>query len=136
MNIFDNTTGKAHKFQGAIGEARCIYEMTRKGYVVYKPLAELSKSDLVVETPDGQLLKVQVKTTRQIKPSGGYEVMLVTTGGNTKVNTRQVRQAGDYDLLFVMTESGRCWIIPDSALGTAANSIIVGATKYTEYEVR
>lgn len=134
---FAISEGQAHKFQGAIGEARCIYELTKLGYAIYKPLAELTKSDLVVETPEGLLKRVQVKTSRCDNGYGtGFQVALVTTGGNTKNNTRSNRNKGDYDLLFVATSDGRCWLIPDDALGDTKASIIVGTKKYELYELK
>lgn len=135
-SVFEGCVDKAHKFQGAIGEARCIYELTLRGYTIYKPLAELTKSDLVVETPEGELKRVQVKTSRNTNKYGKYEVGLVTSGGNTKVNTRKRRQPGDYDFLFVMVDDGRCWLIPDEILGDNGNSLVIDSPKYAPYELK
>lgn len=129
--------GKASKFQGSVGEARAIYELTKLGYVVYKPLGELSKSDLIVESQCGRLLRVQVKTSYcKRKQGSGYEVSLVTSGGRQICNSRRrIRSPGDYDMLFVLIDDGRAWLIPDEALGTVSNVIVVGTKKYEDYQL-
>lgn len=135
--------------QGDIGEARAIYEYTKLGYVVSRTLFDSAKYDLIID--DGhEMLRVQVKTTKcKSKSYGkyaknsirtGYQVMLATSGGNRQVNIRRGRCDEDYDLLFVLTEEGRCWSIPVSALDGAKNGINVGASgngaKYSEYEIK
>ncbi len=131
---FANVKTSVSKTQGNVGVARAVYEYTKMGYTVLAPLSDSDKYDLVVD--DGSSLKkVQVKTSRCASRSGGYAINLKTSGGNTKVNTVRKRSPDDYDLLFVLTEAGKCWNIPVSALGDAGSSIIVGANKYTEYEI-
>ena len=131
---FANINTSVAKMQGNVGVARAVYEYTKRGYTVLAPLSDSDKYDLVVD--DGSsLLKVQVKTSRCVARSGGYSVNLKTSGGNTKVNTIKRRGLNDYDLLFVLTENGKCWNIPVLALGDAGSSIVVGASKYIEYEI-
>lgn len=131
---FANVNTVVSKAQGNVGVARAVYEYTKKGYTVLAPLSDSDKYDLVVD--DGSsLLKVQVKTSRCIAQSGGYSVNLKTSGGNTKINTIRRRSPTDYDLLFVLTENGKCWNIPALALGDAGSSIVVGASKYAEFEI-
>lgn len=131
---FSNMKPGVSKTQGNIGAARAVYEFTKKGYTVLVPLSDSDKYDIVVDDGD-RLLKVQVKTTQCKSPSGGYAVNLKTSGGNTKTNTITKRKEGDYDLLFVLSELGECWIIPEKSLSGASNSIVVGATKYSEYKL-
>ena len=120
--------------QGDIGEARAIYEYTKRGYVVSSPLHDSAKYDLIVD--DGtKLSKVQVKTSKlKFTEGAGYQICLPTGGGNTKVNTRRKPEAGDYDELFVLTEDGECWIIPASVV-VGRSTISVGSTKYNEYKL-
>ena len=141
---FDNIDCNNRTKQGNLGEARAIYEYTKMGYTVLKPLTDSDKYDIVIDTGE-QLLKVQVKTSRYKAKSyssynkTGYTVNLATRGGNTTKNTIRSRQDGDYDMLFVLIETGRCWSIPIEAIGDARTSINVAATgnraKYTEYEI-
>ena len=117
--------------QGNLGEARAIYELTKLGYVVSKPLTVNNKYDLIVD--DGRALsRVSVKTSFNKKDSGAYEVTIRTSGGNTSKNVIKGRQVGDVDFLFVMLDNGDCYLIPDSELGEAKHSIVVG-NKYKEF---
>ena len=131
---FANMKPGVSKTQGNIGAARAVYEFTKMGYTVLVPLSDSDKYDIVVDN-GMDLLKVQVKTSQYKSTSGGYSVNLKTSGGNTKSNTIIKRKEGDYDLLFVLTELGDCWIIPETALDGAGNSIVVGAKKYNEYKL-
>lgn len=143
MNIFEKVNTVVSKKQGNLGVARAIYEYTKIGYTVLAPLSDSDKYDLVVDTGN-KLLKVQCKTSisRTVYSSNGikypsetaFNVNLTTSGGNTTSNTRRVRQIGDYDLLFVLTEDGRCWSIPESAIDGVA-SIVVGGKKYNEFAI-
>ena len=129
---FDNATTNTK--QGDMGEARAIYEYTRLGYTVLTPLTDSDKFDIVIY--DGEkFLRVQSKTSTQKKKGGGYEVQLRQTGGNTKKHTSRNRHENDYDILFVLLEDGRCFSIPAPILNKATVSIIVGNTKYNEYQI-
>lgn len=131
---FVNVDVSVSKQQGDVGVARAVYEFTKKGYTVLAPLSDSDKYDLVVD--DGKnLLRVQVKTSRCKSKSGGYAINLKTSGGNTKINTVRKRLAGDYDLLFALVETGDCWCIPVSELGSACSTVIVGAKKYGEFKI-
>lgn len=122
--------------QGNIGESRAIYELTKMGYGLYKPLYHNVKADFIAER-DGKLYKVQVKTSNVDRktPNGGFAVQLASRGGNTKVNTIRQRHEGDYDLLFVLHKTGRCWLIPAEALGEVNTAVAVGGPKYKEFEI-
>lgn len=129
--MFDNC--KTRTKQGDLGEARAIYEYTKMGYIVSKPLCDSEKYDLIVD--DGEeLKKVQVKTCRFKPKNKGYEVYLATSGGNTKENTKRKPQEGDYDELFILTESDECWIIP-ACYAVGKGSITVGTAKYESYKI-
>jgi hypothetical protein len=131
---FDNCLA-TNKHQGNVGEARAIYEYTKLGFTVLKPLIENGKYDFVIDTPDCGLLRVQVKTTRQEMSPGRWQVGIKTTGGNRKINTITNRKAGDYDVLFVLANDGQCWHIPESALGNVCSSVSVGGKKYEQYRI-
>ena len=105
--LFDEC--KNSKIKGSIGETRAIYEYTKKGYSISKPLADCVY-DLVLD--DGvSLKKVQCKTTSQ-KGKNGYSCNLRVMGGNKSGNTIKKRQENDYDILFVLADNGECWSIP------------------------
>lgn len=132
------------KHQGNVGEARAIYEYTRLGYVVSKPLSESCPYDLIVDDHSGTLKRVSVKTSKQRTQaakrgwnSSAYIVKLYTSGGNTK--NAFVRKATDhtnYELLFILTEDGACWSIPSTELDDKG-VIQVGSeqSKYNQYRL-
>jgi hypothetical protein len=130
---FDRVDVTVPKLQGNVGVARAVYEYTKRGYTVLAPLSDSDKYDLVVDI-DGDLKKVQVKTSRHQTSTGGYEVTLATKGGNRKMNTIRKRSQGDYDELFVLIETGECWSIPTSAL-KAKHALMVTAPKYSLYKM-
>ena len=49
---------------GTIGEAAIVYRFTKLGFRVSIPFGENSPYDLIVESPDGRLFRIQVKTGR------------------------------------------------------------------------
>lgn len=121
-----------NKSQGDIGEARAIYEFTKMGYTVCKPLSEGNKYDLVVDT-GAELKKVQVKTTTQKTPFDIFKVGLKTSGGNKTCFTKRKREKSDYDILFILAEDGSVWIIPVDELGDN-NSVNLGE-KYKDFKI-
>lgn len=109
--MFENAV--THTKQGDIGEARAIYEYTRLGYGVSRTVFDSMKYDLIIDV-DGQLYRVQVKTTSFKSNYGVYQVALSTSGGNQSFNKSRPRQDSDYDILFVMADNGDCWSVPVS----------------------
>jgi len=132
MNIFENAKNSTK--QGDIGEARAIYEYTRLGYAVSKPLNDSCKYDLIVEK-DNSLLRVQVKTSTYKTNENGYSINLRTFGGNRSRTKIQKRKKGDWDIIFILTSNNRIWSIPEEVLGNVSNSIVVGNVKYKDYEI-
>ena len=49
------------KIKGNIGELVVAAEFAKKSFHVFSELGDLSKVDLIVESPEGKLLKIQVK---------------------------------------------------------------------------
>lgn len=97
--------------QGDIGEAKAIYEYTKLGYGVSRTLFDSMKYDLIIDC-NGQLKRVQVKTTRFKTKYGIYQVCLKTAGGNQSFATVHKRKDEDYDILFVLADNGDSWSIP------------------------
>lgn len=128
MSVFEFCSIPKH--QGTVGETRAIYEYTRLGYTVSKPLMECCAYDLIVDDHSGQLKRVSVKTSKQRTPSAkrgynsnGYVVKLYTSGGNTKqAFTRKPTDHTAYELVFILTDDNRCWSIPTDQL--ACKSVV------------
>ena len=104
------------------------------GAHVSVPVGHSPDYDLVAEI-DGELVRVQVKTSRHINSRGRYEVALATSGGNQSWN-RVVKRfdASRYDWLFVLVSDGRRWFIPSDAI-EGTRCICLGGPKYAEFEV-
>jgi hypothetical protein len=137
-NIFEKA--KTSTQQGNIGEGRAIYEYLKLGYDVTRTTFNNNKYDLLVSDDFGKIIKVQVKTSR-CHPRNqlvGWQVNLVTSGGNTKLNTMRAREDADYDELFVVTADDRCWRIPVASLNGRHN-ITVGCigtgALYSDFEL-
>lgn len=75
--------------------------------MVYWPAARATPSDFIVESPKGELFRVQVKTATWIK-SGTFSYLQARIRSSNKEVTAQ---SGHYDLLAVVHES-EVWVIP------------------------
>lgn len=132
VSLFENC--KNSKKQGDLGEACAIFEYAKRGYVVCYPLCDSTKYDLIVEK-NGVMMRVQVKTSSSLTPSGGFMVSLATTGGNMTRLIDTPRLPEDYDELFVLTSNGRRWMIPAPDMGKIKYNLIVGKTKWGDFEI-
>ena len=118
--------------QGGIGMAQAIATFAKLGHTVSIPLIDNQGYDLIVDK-DGQLLKVQVKTTKQKAPSNNYVVELRRIRANRTQNTIHTFNNQDTDLLYILTEEGVEYIIPCLEI-TAAGAITLGQ-KYDKYRL-
>ncbi len=124
--------------QGDLGEASAIEWFSRLGATVFIPSGHSPDVDLVVLL-DERLLRIQVKTSTQFAetPDGHLRriVSLKTCGGNQSWSgIAKMIDPAHLDLLFVLTGDGRRWLIPSDCL-EARNSVRLGGTKYSEYEI-
>ena len=106
----------------------------RKGYNVWVPLFHSRDIDLIA-TEGAEVLRIQVKTSTSLVREGVYAVKVCTRGGNQSWD-RVVKRLDTslIDFLFVLVADGRRWFIPAPAI-TASTCIVVGCTKYADYEV-
>lgn len=112
--------------------------LASKGALVWIPMGHSPDADLIAEI-DGELLKVQVKTsTQRLETSGGctrWGVNIATNGGNQSWSgTTKKFDPANIDFLFALVGDGRRWFIP-AAVIEGARGITVGGTKYSEFEV-
>jgi hypothetical protein len=103
------------RLQGLIGLGAAIAWFCEHGHEVSIPLNDSQPYDLVVDQPDGGLLKVQVKTTTCRSPSGRFVVRLETAGGNQSFHTRKRFDPTSCDLLCVLTDARELYVIPSTA---------------------
>ena len=122
------------KQQGNIGLGAAIQYFTLNGYIVSLPLNDSQDYDLIVD--DGKnLLKVQVKTTKQVTKYNRFVVNLRVFGGNSKEN--YVHKKGDeiiYDLLFVLCDDGTTYLIPKSIIQGQKSTVTLGK-QYSQFKI-
>jgi hypothetical protein len=124
--------------QGDLGEASAIEWFSRLGATIFIPFGHSPDVDLVVHL-EGQLLRVQVKSTTQCAETPNGEsrriVSLKTCGGNQSWSgiAKEIDPTR-VDLLFVLTGDGRRWLIPSDRLDSRT-SIHLGGDKYSEHEI-
>lgn len=115
-----------HK-KGNIGEARILFEATKRGYVVCVPLGHCSRYDLIVDI-DGELNKVQVKTTT----SDGDTVKVRARSAGKKdgdvIAKKYTSKEIDW-LIIYDTTTDRCAFIPASELGDGRYELTLRYTK-------
>lgn len=119
--------------QGDLGEISAIEWLTRRGAHVFVPIGHSPDIDLVAAV-DGQLMRIEVKTSRS-RIRHCWRVSLSTKGGNQSWGgVTKVFDPERCDYLFVHVDDGRRWFIPTSALG-GSTSIHLGGAKYSEFEI-
>lgn len=124
---------KTHTDQGNIGEAKAIYELTKMGFLVSKPLITNIKYDLIID--DGEkLYRVSVKTTKVYQGGGKYQARLVTSGGSSKKRTRYLFDRTKCDFLFVCAVNEGCWFIPSGKI-ISNNSITIGSDLFKDFYI-
>jgi hypothetical protein len=83
---------------------------------------------------DGCLLRIQVKTSRNLH-GDSYRVQLATRGGNQSWSgVTKIFDSSRCDYLFVVVADGRRWLIPASAV-SARHLISVGGRRWQRFEV-
>jgi hypothetical protein len=119
--------------QGDFGERAALYWLVGEGAHVSIPFGHSPDYDLVADL-DGQLLRVQVKTSA-CRDKGRWAVTVCTRGGNQSwsglVKTLDLDR---FDRLFVLVADGRQWFIPADRVEGGRN-ILLGGPKYAEFEV-
>ena len=120
--------------QGDFGELSAMHWLAWQGASVYVPIFQSPDVDVVAGL-DGQLVRVQVKTSTCRTPRGRWSVTLCTRGGNQSWNGLVKRlDPSRCDYLFVHVGDGRRWFIPAAAL-ECRSGLTLGGPKYAEFEV-
>jgi hypothetical protein len=115
--------------QGTVGLSYAIAFLTKKGYNVSVPLVDNQSYDLVCEV-DGNLKKVQVKSTRTLQNSN-YCVQLRSIRANRSGNTIHKFDNNSCDYLLVVTELGDIYFIPTTEV--QSKSTLSLGKKYEPY---
>jgi hypothetical protein len=123
---------KNSRKQGAVGLGECISWLVSKGYPVFIPLSDVQRYDAIAEI-NGELKKIEVKTTNFKNKNGSFEAALRTCGGNRTANYIQYFDNKTVDYLFVVTGDGSRYFIPAKEVnGTTSITL---CKKYVNYVV-
>lgn len=123
------------KKQGDVGLVLAIAWFELNDYPVSIPLTDSQDYDLVIDM-NGNLKKVQVRTTYHQKTSGAYEVNLRVVGGNRSGTGKQKNFIEtDVDYLFVVVENGMKYLIPRTAIDNIRSLNLGNGGKYKDYRV-
>jgi hypothetical protein len=108
--------------------------LVEHGFALYLPLGHSPDCDVIAESDEGRLLRVQVKTPRRYR-GGRWEIMICTKGGNQSWSgvVKRLDQSR-YDYLFVLVGDGRRWFIPSRAVAGGIG-ILLGGPRYADFEV-
>lgn len=104
--------------QGNYGLGEAIAYFTTHKTPVCIPLNDTQKYDLVVDI-DGELKRVQVKTTKYEVRPGVFQVMLKNAGGSSKGSTLRYFDKESCDLLFILCGNGDMYLIPIDAVDSS-----------------
>lgn len=103
--------------QGSIGMSAAIYKLTEMGYRVAIPLVDNQEYDLIVDI-EGDLAKVEVKSTSVKQSSGSWSVQIKKVRPNKTENTITGFDNSLVDYMFVYTTEGDCFFIPAEDIDT------------------
>lgn len=124
----ENFEFKNSRYQGNAGMGAAIAYYTQQQMTVSIPLTDSTHYDLIVENTEGELLKIQCKTTKSVSPYGTYIVRIATSGGNKSSSKIKKFDASIVDYLFVLTSDGRWYNIPAQNI-SSGNMISLGKSK-------
>ena len=98
------------KQKGNLTELQCIAAFYEQGYSVSIPYGENSRYDFIADV-NGELLKVQVKTSRIKKENEAIVFACRSTNVNTKgtIYHRYTKEQIDY---FATFWNGKCYLVP------------------------
>ena len=127
---------KNSKKQGDAGLGQAIAYFTMQGYDVALPLTDSADWDLIVEK-DGSLLRVQVKTSYQLKENGKEVFSLSVMGGNQSWNgKRKVVSDQNYDMLFLHHLGTGIQLVMSKEVVNDIRSSLTVCEKYGQYIVK
>lgn len=126
-NLFKNC--QKSKQQGNVGHLLAMSYYASLGWSISNPITDSNDYDFIAEDQEGNLFRIQVKTSRYLSDNGSYVVNLVTSGGNQKEYWRKELNTSILDFLFVVTDNGDCYSIPISEV-----SQVSSLTLYEKYK--
>jgi hypothetical protein len=103
--------------RGELTEAVVVAELIRRGIPVLRPFGDNERYDVVAETPEGSLLKLQVKTGRLLNGTVTFEGISMHT--NSQGNVYKPYD-GDVDYFLVYSHDiERLYLVPEEEVGSS-----------------
>jgi PD-(D/E)XK endonuclease len=120
--------------QGDMGERAALHWLMGRGAHVAIPFGHSPHYDLVADF-DGELSRVQVKTSVCRYKGTRWAVTVCTRGGNQSWQGLVKKlDPSEFEYLFVLVGDGRQWFIPSPHI-EGATAIHLGGPKYSQFEV-
>ena len=120
--------------QGDIGEASAIAWLAQRGALIFTPLFRSPDYDLIAEI-DGELIRIEVKTSNSRTPVGNWALAVCTRGGNQSWSGTTKRfDPTRCEFVFAHVGDGRRWFIPAARI-EGETTIALGCPKYAEFEI-
>ena len=104
------------KQKGNITELQCIAAFYEIGYSVSIPYGDCERYDFIADI-NGKLIKVQVKTCKEIDDLGTISFSCTSTRVNTRGCTNVKYTANEIDY-FATFHKGQCYLVPVSQCST------------------
>jgi len=118
------------RHQGDSGVAAALAYYTSKGHSVSIPFGDAQRYDLIVDR-DGELQRVQCKTTTRRKPSGSFEVQLATNGGNMSgAGKKKLIDPEEVDFVFILDGDNTMWEFPSVEASGKASMVLWDARRH------
>ena len=110
--------------QVTMGVTEAMNHYAKKGYIPFIPTpdAQCDVDFLAYHPINGDIIKVQVKTSTYVRKSGKYIIPLKSGGegkGNRKVAT-------DFDELFALNAEGKTQVIPYEDIADRSTQVTMG----------
>lgn len=106
---------------GIIGEEVLALEFLKNGYIVSKPIGDNAPYDLIVDK-DGELRRIQVKTTEKVMDDGTMEFHTNITNPFKKTYRKYTKEEVDYFGLYCL-ENNYVGLLPFSDYTTKVTKI-------------
>ena len=118
--------------KGRIGELAVYQDLLKQGYNVYAPLVDAEQVDLVVETTNGLMKRVQIKTVMELKRGTSIEVNLTKYKNTNRVDVVAVYYLPKNIIAYVPYDNSHALSL---ALKTGKNNQIKGRKWFYSYEL-
>lgn len=101
---------------GTLGELIVCTYLHENGYGVYRPVGDNTRVDVIAETPNGKLVKIQVKASPRQKDKPNCSLLYVRKSGPNGYKFTYTKEQLDYFAMVDIITKKIAWI-PNTILG-------------------